>query len=412
MPNTMRTFGNVSGLLAGHGLLTLGSGLFGTLLALNLVLRGVSPGWAGAVLAAYFVGFVVATVTAHFVITEVGHTRAFALFAAVAAVTALLHPIVDALAFWALLRLIAGYCLAGLFMITESWLSARARDDERGQILSMYVIAYYATLGCGQFLVGLGEPDIRLFSLTSILFSLSLVPVVMARAQAPVLEPPDRQHLARMMELSPLSLTAATGAGVANGAFLALGPFFAAGLGMQPLAVGLFMGTALLAGLGMQWPIGWLSDRIDRRLVMAGICLAAAAAAAALFVAGTAAMTFLPLMGVLYGGFAFPLYAQAVAHANDYAEPGEFPSISAGLLLANGVGAALAPLVAGIVMANFGLPSLFVVSGGVMISLGAFAIYRRQLRASLPTEQQTPFAFVPATTPVSTKLDTRGADEA
>ena len=408
----MRAFRNVFGLLAGQGFLTLGSGLFGTLLAVNLVLRGVSPVWAGAVLAAYFVGFLAATVTAHMLISGVGHTRAFALFAAVAAVTALLHPLVGALAFWALLRLITGYCVAGLFMITESWLNARAADDERGEVLSLYTIVFYAALGCGQLLLGLGNPaGFPLFSLTSILFSLALVPVVIARAQAPVLEPPDRQHLARMMEVSPLSLTVATGTGVANGAFLALGPVFAMGLGMQPVAVGLFMGTALLAGLGMHWPLGWLSDRVDRRLVMGGIGLGAGAGATALFVAGMAGWPFLPLMGVLYGGLAFPLYAQAVAHANDYAEPGEFASISAGLLLAHGVGAALAPLVAGVAMSNFGLPALFVVCGGVMIVLGAFALYRRQLRAALPVPQQTPFAFLPPTTPVTTMLDTRGTDE-
>ncbi len=406
MKATTRT---LSALFVAVAVLTLGNGLFGILLALRMTVEQ-QPAWAtGLVLGVYFAGFIPATLYGRGVIARVGHIRAFAAFAAIAAAAVLALPIATGLWAWVLLRAVIGGCLAILFMTVESWLNARTENRLRGRVLGLYQAAIFVSVSTAQLLVGFGDPtSFVLFSAVAMLYALSLVPLALTRAEPPALSAPTRLRLGQLIRLSPLAVAVAMGAGVINAAFQNMGPVFALGVGMSTLEAGRFMAMGVLSGLVMQWPFGWLSDRFDRRHVVAGIAISASVAALALAVGALlGASQWLFVLAAAFGGFSFALYPQAVAHANDYAEPHTLVSMSAGLLLANGLGAMASPLVAGLAIDAFGPPALFVMIGVVSGALGAFAIYRMGRRDPKPVAQQTPFTPVPDTTPEAAALDPR-----
>ena len=393
MLDTIRT---IFALLLSYGLLLLANGLFNTLIGVRTALEGFSTGLIGIISACHFVGLLVGARFAVVVVWRVGHIRAFAVFASLMSITALVPVLWINPYFWMVLRLGTGFCMAGMIMVTEAWLNTRADRSNRGQVMSLYMITNYLAVGCGQLLLNLADPaDFYLFSIASIIFSLALVPVLLTQAQAPVLTPLTRLPLAQLWATSPLGVAGATVAGLVNATFYGLGPVFAQQVGLTIGQTSLFMASAILGGLVLQWPVGRLSDRVDRRIVLTLMVMLVALACLGVVAASHSGAHWLYGVGAVYGGLSFTLYSIANAHTNDYADPDQRVQTAGGLLIAYGVGAIAGPLIAATVMTRFGAPSLFYYSATVCTGLAGFALLRMVLRPAVPKDRRRPLILLP-----------------
>lgn len=395
-------------LFVGTALLITGNGLFTTLLAVRMGIENMPAFSIGLVLACFAVGFILGTRTCHWFVDRVGHIRSFAALAALAACTALLHPVFVSPIAWGILRVLTGFCTAGLYTIAEAWINAKVPNEIRGRVLSLYMVSSFLALSLGQLMLNLGGPEtFVLFSVVAMLFSISLVPVALTRMEAPVPDPGGRLSVFALMRISPLGVALCFSSGAINAAFFNMGPLFAQQSGFDTGQVSTFMATAIFAGLLLQWPIGWLSDRFDRRKVVMWVLAGAAIASLMIAIVGDLPFAMLLSFVAVYGGLAFTLYGQGVTHANDYAETTQLVSVSAGLLFAYGVGAVIGPVAASAIMSFFGPFGLFIFTGALTSALASFVVYRMTRREPLPAEDQTPFSPMPATTSVIAELDPR-----
>lgn len=412
----LSAFSSISALLAGVGIMTLGYGFLGTLLAVRMSVEGFATFTSGLVMAAYFLGLVVGSLTAAKAVRAVGHIRVFAAFASLFSAATLIHVFVIDPWIWGGLRLIEGYCMAGLFLCVESWLNDRATNETRGAVLSMYMITTYLFAGLAQFLLTLGAVEgFFLFAVTSVLASLSLVPVALSRSPAPVLPEARVFGLRRLVAISPVGIAGCLVAGLASGAFYALGPRFGARAGLDSMGIAALMGFSIFGGLLFQLPLGRLSDRFDRRkvIVVVSLVLSAAGAGMAFVALGPTEPTAWHLLLVLpFGGMLFALYPLSLAHANDHIDPQDFVAASGGLILSFSVGATIGPIAASGVMEAVGPGGLFAFIGGSGVLLAVFTWYRLGVREAIPAPEKTPFQITPRTTLAVTELDPRSEEEA
>jgi len=399
---------SISALLSGVGILLLGNGMLGTLIGIRLALEQTPTLVTGAVMAAYFAGLFAGSVYAGRMIGRAGHIRAFAAFAAVFSAATLAHVLFGSPLAWGILRFAEGFCMAGLFMCIESWLNARADNATRGAVLSIYMYVVYAAQGLGQFLLNLADPtQATLFIVASILLSLALVPVALTRSPQPEPPQPSVFGLGALIRISPLGVMGALVSGLALGSIYGLAPAFAHAVGLDVAGTARFVGAFILGGLILQWPLGRLSDRIDRRRVIAAVAaMLAAFSTATLLTAEGSRMALWPI-AIGIGGTAFTLYPLSVAHANDWIDPRDMVPASGGLLLAYGAGATAGPLVSSLVMWRLGATGLFVVTGAAALGVAGFSIYRMTQRPPAPKESQEPFRPLPRTTPAVAELDPR-----
>ena len=376
------TVRSVFSLLLSYGLLLFANGMFGTLLGVRSQIEGFSTQIIGLIMAAYFLGLLQGALRAGMIVSAVGHIRAFAAFASIMSVTALMHVIVVDPIVWCILRFASGFCMAGMILVTESWLNARCTKRTRGQVMALYMITNYFAAGCGQFLLTTADPArFQLFSVASIIFSLALVPVLLTRATAPTPPRRDPLNLRELWRTSPLGLLGAFCAGMVNASFYSLAPVFAISLGLGIAGTSTFMASVIFGGLLLQYPVGRLSDRIDRRVVLSMVTLATAVACVAIVLVFEWEPRWIYVPAVLYGGLSFTVYSLCAAHANDFAPVDKLVQTASGLLTAYGFGAFLGPIVAATFMGRIGPEGLFVMSAVVSAFLGSFAIYRMRRRA-------------------------------
>jgi MFS family permease len=403
---------SISALLFGVGLLLLGNGLLGTLIGIRLAIGEMPVLATGAIMAGYFAGLLAGSIYAGALIARAGHIRAFSAFASVFSAATLAHVLFESPIVWGMLRLVEGFCMAGLFMCIESWLNARADNETRGAVLSIYMCVVYAAQGLGQFLLNLAAPaQATLFILASILLSLALVPVALTRSPQPKQPDPSPFGLRALIAISPLGVAGALVSGIALGSLYGLAPAFAHAVGLDVAGTARFVGAFILGGLILQWPLGRLSDRMDRRWVIAGVAATLALlSAATLFSTGENRIALWPL-AIGIGGTAFTLYPLSVAHANDWIGPEDMVPASGGLLLAYGAGATAGPLVSSLVMWRLGATGLFVVTGAAALTVAAYSLYRVTRRPPVAETEQEPFRPLPRTTPAVMELDPRGPDE-
>lgn len=401
------TVAPVAALLFSVGLLVLGNGLLGTLLVVRAGYEDFAGAAIGIMMSMYFAGYALGSIVLSRVIVSAGHIRAFAGFASIASVTALLHLLfIDPLA-WMLLRVVTGFAYAGLILVAESWLNAHAVAATRGRLLSLYGVVTMGVWALGQGLLNLSPPQgIVLFLVVSILISLALTPITLLPGRPPAIPPQERLSLYRLLTLSPLGTLGAFLSGLALSAFWGMGPNFAQENGLDTAGISVFMAAVLIGALVMQWPLGWLSDHAPRRLVIAGASLAAAAAAAGFVLAGAAGLPVLLGLGFLFGGFGIPLYTLCVAHANDRLKASEMLAAARGLLLLNGLGAAIGPFVASLLMSRFGPSGLFAYAGVLLMVLAMVALLRRA-QGQAETVVASP---LPCTPQIALLLDTRAED--
>ncbi|HEY6334870.1 MAG TPA: MFS transporter [Alphaproteobacteria bacterium] len=392
---------SVAALLLGAGLLNAGNGVFTTFLSVRMSLEGFPTEVTGLVMSAYYVGLAVGTRLCDRIINRVGHIRAFAAFVAVASATVLFASFFISPYVWGAMRGALGFCFAGLFMIVESWLNTRASVATRGRLFSSYMMLSYLSLGGGQLLLNLRDPHGNDFFLIGVLFyCLAALPVSLTSSTSPSPVRTSRLSFGALYGISPLGVLACIGSGLANSALYGMGPVYAHGSGFSLAETSYFMGAAVLSGLLLQYPIGRLSDRYDRRSVIVAVeFLSAAAAVGLVLLTGKDKLALVALVCV-YGGFSFTLYPLGVSHANDFLDAKDAVKAAGGLILAWGLGASVGPLAASATMGALGPGGLFVFVAAVDILLALFALWRMTRRPSVPAQAKGVFAPRGGMTPV------------
>lgn len=372
----------LTALLASVALLLGGNGLLGTLLAVRSQTEGWGERTTGLVMSGYFVGFFLGTFTAPPLIRRVGHIRAFAFHAALAAAAVLVFPLWVEPAGWMALRVVTGMALVGLCTVIESWLNAQAAPAHRSRVFAVYMVVTLLALAAGQLMLDLQPPRSPvLFSVVAILFALAILPVSATRLSPPPLAVAPRAHVLQVCRAAPSAAAGALLAGMALGAFWGMGAVYAASLGLDRAGIGSFMAATILGGAALQWPIGRLSDRGDRRSMLAVVAALAAVTALVALRFDSAMQGGAHGLFFLFGGLAFALYPLAVAHLLDRLPPEQLLAGCSALLLLNGVGAAIGPAAAGVLMQHWGasaLPGFFAATLGM---LALVAAGRRVLKA-------------------------------
>ncbi len=377
----------IGALLTGVALLLLGGGLLGTLLVVRGAFEGFGAQTIGLIMSGYFVGFLVGTYLAPALIRRIGHIRAFAFYAAACASLVLVHALIVAPIPWLLLRVLTGIGLVGLYMVIESWLNAQAPNDRRGQVFAFYMAVNLLALAAGQqFLRMYSIEAFALFAIVAMLISASVLPVTWTRLPQPALPAATRLRVREVMAQAPSAVSGAFLSGLAMSAFWGLGPLFVTGIGLGEAMVASFMTATILGGAVLQWPLGWLSDRIDRRLAMAVVAaLAALVALAALPGLGRHPIWLLTAF-FLYGGLAFTAYPIAVAHLMDRIQSDQMLAASSTVLLIHGLGATLGPALAGWLLERHGPTALPWYFATCFAALAVLALQR--WRFGRPTEPQ------------------------
>lgn len=381
-PPVLRLVLPITALLASVALLLAGSGLLGTLIAVRGNLEGYGDQTLGLIMSGYFVGFFLGTFAAPPLIRQVGHIRAFAFFAALAATTVLVYPLWLDPVGWMSLRVVTGVALVGLVTVIESWLNAQSAPEYRSRVFAIYMLVSLLALAFGQLLLDLQPPgSFVLFSVVAILISLATLPVTTTRLPQPVLAVSPRSNVREIWRTAPSAAAGAVLSGLAMGAFWGMGPVFASQQGLDRAGVGMFMALTICGGAAMQLPIGRLSDLGDRRTTLTVV--SALAALVALVAMAAAPMSTALLYGLffVFGGLAFTLYPLCVAHLLDRLPANALLAGCSALLLLHGIGAAIGPAAAGVAMNRFGagaLPGFFAATLGL---LALVAGGRRLLRA-------------------------------
>ncbi len=383
-------------LLIGMAFLMTGNGLQSSVLGVRAEIEGFGFAVTGAVMTSYFVGFLFGTAVAVRFVAAVGHIRVFTALASVASSAAILHAVWVHPVSWALLRLVFGLCVAGLYVVTESWLNDMATNANRGRVLGSYMVVMMGGLGMGQMLLPGGDPaSFELFALVSVLISLSLVPIALsatAAAPAVVIEPLSLRHLLRTI---PTGAVTALLTGAAHGTLLGLAAVYAKSEGLTSGQIALFTAAAPLGSVALQWPIGWLSDRISRRGVIGVTAAAAALAAAGALLTTPASVPSMVLM-FLFGGLTFPLHSLAVALTVDHVASTQITSASATLARVTGVGAAVFPALTGAIMGATSTVAFFIVLAAVHSLIAVYVSYRVLTHPTISADEQSDYLPVPA----------------
>ncbi|HCN63791.1 MAG TPA: MFS transporter [Pseudomonas sp.] len=341
-------------------MMLIGSGLLSTYLALRLAADDVDGLWVGALMAANYFGLVLGGKLGHRLIARVGHIRAYATCAGIVGAAVLCHGLTDWLPIWLLLRLIVGLGMMCQYMVIESWLNEQADAKQRGVVFSLYMIASYLGLVLGQLiLVVHPQLGLELLMLVAMCFALCLVPVAMTRRIHPAPLRPAPMDPKFFIKRVPQSLIAVMGAGLLIGAFYGLAPLYASQQGLSTELVGWYMGCCIFAGLLAQWPLGWLSDRYDRPLLIRVFALLLCVVALPLAIFPQVPVEVLFVAGFLSALLQFCIYPLAVAFANDHIESERRVSLTAMLLVTYGIGASVGPLVAGVLMKVLGSHMLY-----------------------------------------------------
>jgi len=392
-PSMIRMLASVASLLLGVAILLTGQGLQSILLPVRANLEQFSTVSIGLMGGAYFLGFTIGCLRGIHLLRKLGHVRVFAAMAAVASAVPLLHVLWLENWVWWVLRLTSGFCFAVLYVVIESWLNEQSTNENRGTVFSAYVFISMTVIAVGQQLLLLYDPkEMTLFAIASVLVSVAALPVVLSTSQTPRHEEAVRFNMRRLLAISHSGMLACLASGLANGAFWALAPVFTSGISNSATLAAGFMTGAVIGGAAGQWPLGYWSDRVDRRIVIASVafCGAVVGATMWMFYKSLSAAELILLSGV-WGALAFPMYSVAVAHSNDFAQKGEYVMVSAGLLLMYGIGAIVGPFFAAAAMTLIGDSVLYFYTACIHLLVFGYVLIRLQRRASAPLEEHVPF---------------------
>ncbi|SHH80322.1 MFS transporter [Marivita hallyeonensis] len=392
-------------LLLGMLLLMLGNGLQGSLLGVRGPGLGFSSLEMSLVMSAYFAGFLIASRVTPNMIRRVGHVRVFAALGSLVSAALLLFPSVQDPMAWVLGRVVIGFCFCGVYVTAESWLNNASTNETRGQALSAYMIVQMLGVIIAQGLLVLPDPSgFLLFIVPSVLVSIAFAPILLSISPTPAFESTKPMSLRELFHTSPLGFVGMFLMGSVFAAQFGMAAVYATQAGLTLGQIPFFTAAFYVGALLFQYPIGWISDRSDRRVLVA---ISAG-------IAGLASLTGMLFGGNYYillasafliGGLSNPLYSLLIAYTNDFLQHEDMAAASAGLLFVNGLGAIAGPLVIGYAMQAFGPPGFFILLSVVLLLLTAYAIYRMTQRPAPTVDETSAYqTMMPTATPVSMEV--------
>ena len=404
---------SIGAILFSAAIFIAGNGLIGTLIPVRASLAGFSIGTLGLIGSAYYIGFVAGCFAGPRLLARVGHSRNFAVCAGIAAATTLLQSIYLSATLWIVMRCAFGFAAAGLYMVIESWLNDRATPEARGRIFATYMTVNYGSLIIGQMLFSSNKPtSFTLFDLTAVFYALCLIPVGLTLLPQPQAKTVPTLRPMRLFRISPVGVIGCIAVGMANSALWAWAPIFAQDHGLTRAWLSTFMSVLTLGGAAIQLPLGRLSDYVDRRLVILGTCIAAAAVGVALYIFSESGTTNLLLLIGLFGITALPFYGLSVAHANDRIPRESFVEASATLLMLNALASCFGPSIAAQVIRIWGSGALFLDPAAIHVAMAVFIVVRLTARETLIGATKDRFEPMPQQgSPAALELDPRGPEE-
>ncbi|KXF79451.1 MFS transporter [Paramesorhizobium deserti] len=403
---------SIAALLFSTFLMLVGGGLAGILLPLRAGLEGWSPttiGWIGTT---YALAFTAGCLIVPRLVRRVGHVRVFSVLLTLLSMSLLLHALVIESVAWMLFRAIAGFSLAGGYMIVESWLNERVTNDTRGMVFSIYMIVSMMGLLIGQYILPFGNPATQtLFIICALIYAAALIPTALSNAQSPKPLTQVSLDLKALYRRSPAAVVGSLIAGIIAGSWNFLAAIYGEQIGLSTLGIATMLATAMIGGAIFQYPLGRASDFVDRRYVMvvAGIIGLVLSTMMVLVHPGPGWTIYLLMF--LFGSVLYPIYSLNVAHANDSADPSEFVEVSSGLLIVYGIGSMTGPQVAGRLMDAVGPSGFFITMAACFALYGAHALWRIQRRSlAIAADQKPDFQFQASEiqpTPETMQLDPR-----
>jgi len=367
---------NTWSIFLGIGFLMLGNGLQGTLISWRATFEGFSASTTGWIMTGYYVGFLVGSFIAPKLVKRVGHIRVFAAMASMASASILIQVLFISPKVWLIMRILTGVCFASSYVIAESWLNTSSNNKSRGQVMSIYMLVTLLGLAGGQWLMNIANPsDMTLFMLASILMSFALVPVLISRIKAPDIELSDNMGLRRLTQLAPSGSLTILFASVAHGSVFGMGAVYAVKSSMTVSDTVYFMTSFLIFGAILSWPIGWLSDRMDRRIIVVVLSFLAMLSCLFLLTSQLTGTLFILTFGSV-GALSMPLYSLGVTLTNDELKPDQIVEASGTIILMLGIGSMLGPISVGYVMELLSTQSyfLFLALMHGIISLGCIGL--------------------------------------
>ena len=410
-----KVFKNSWALFMGMGAIMLAYGYQNALLGVRAVIEDFSLASTGFMMSGYFVGYFIGARTIPSVISGVGHIRVFAAFASVASLAILVHSIFINPLTWFVLRVITGYSMVSIYTIAESWLNDRSSNKNRGKVLSIYMIILYGSMGLGMFMLNFSSPEkFQPFILISVLMSAALLPILLTKRKPPQFKKIQSMSLRDLYNSSPLGMVSAVLYGIVQSALFTLLAVYAAAMNFSIFDISLVTFLLAISGAVSQYPVGYISDKFDRRKVIIYSTFGAAIFAfLAIFSVGT---MYLPeglgssklwfyIFLVLFSVCSLPMFSLILAHTNDFITRDKFVAAGAGLQFAFGLGAISGPFLCSLLMGLVGYNGFFVFLIFFHCVIGFYGIHRMKVRPS-EDNPDSQFVAVPTTiTPVGLELN-------
>lgn len=366
-------------LFVGMVLLMVSNGLLSTILTIRAQEIGFSETIIGFVQSGYPIGFIFSCFITPRLIAQSGHVRVFAALVSIASTSALIHLITYDPYSWGAMRVLSGFCFSGIYIVAESWLNSLSDNKNRGSLLSTYFVVQTAGYMVGQMMLGFSQPgEISLFIFVSVLLSFALVPILIAATTQPSNDEPQRVTVIELFNFSPMAMIGGFATGVANGGLVFVTALYARSVGLSISATGYLLAVSTLGGLLLQFPLGTLSDKIDRRLVIVGSALTTLVVCSAMLLVPNAQDNTWSLFTgfLLLGGFTLPLYSICMAHMNDHLKPQQLVAASSTLVLVFAAGMVLGPIVGSFALDQFGGNGMFMMYIVVAATLAGTGIQR------------------------------------
>ena len=388
-------------ILLGIGFMMLANGLQGTLLGVRAGIEGFSTFTTGIMMSGYFIGIFIGSFVAPRLVKRVGHIRVFSALASLASISILFHGVYVDPWLWMAMRVVTGISFAGFYVVTESWLNDRASNETRGKILSIYMLIITGSMGAGQFLLTLAKPEaIDLFIMTSVIISFGLIPILLTVKPAPSFDTSSKMSIADLYRASPLAVIGNCLTGMAHGTIFGLGAIYASQVLVDINAIAWFMACFMIGSLISNWPVGYLSDRIGRRTIMAGLSIISIVCCLLAIATTKGSITFYLIILTL-GGAAMPMYSICVAYANDRLQPHQIVAASGSLVMVSGIGLMTGPIVIAFLMDFFDLEFYFWGIAMVFSLILLFTLVRINLREAVALEDQSTLVAGPIGTPIA-----------
>ena len=391
-------------LLFGMFLLMLGNGLQGTLLGVRGSIEGMSPQTMSWVMTGYFVGFLFGSQLTPNMIRRVGHVRVFAALGSLVSACLILYAAWTNPYFWFLLRIIVGFCFSGIYVVAESWLNDSSSNETRGQTLSAYLIVQMMGIVLAQAVLNFADPSgYMLFIIISVVVSLSFAPILLSVSPAPQFQTSKRMTLSQLWSISPLGVVGQFFLGAIFAALFGMASVYGTERGLTVKDISLFVAAIYFGGMILQYPIGWVSDRMDRRVLIFIVCSIGTFFSFAANLSDN--FIWLLIVAFIIGGVSNPLYSLYIAYTNDYLGHDDMASASGGLIFLTGIGAIFGPSIVGWLLDAYGAASYFWFIGTVMAIMGSYALYRMTQTSSTAVEDTSTYApITPTSTPIAMEI--------